>query len=286
MPNLFNFPIMKTMLSLLAVMLVTNTGASQQNAPAGSTIKVAGLQMDVTNDILHNKNRILAGMKEAAAGKAIFLVTPEGSLSGYRSKFNQQELLKALQEIVTYAKELRLGLLLGTCFKDEQELCYNQIRVYAPEGAFLGAQAKILVCSPTDSPGTGEMLDYQQGVLQTFEWNNIRFGTLVCNDLWATPGYTTIPNPYLPLKLKQLGAEVIFHSINSGTNQFYRRFHESSAELWALNLHLPIMEVNAAQGTEKINAQSGLIDSQGVRSVVVPDTGEHLYYCEINLPKK
>lgn len=270
----------------MAVMLLTNIGFSQHITPAGSTIKVAGLQMDVTNDILHNKNRILSGMKEAAAGKAIFLVTPEGSLSGYHSKFNQPELLKAVQEIVSYAKELRLGLLLGTCFKDDQELCYNQIRVYAPDGVFLGAHSKILVCSPTDSPGTGEMLDYQPGVLQTFEWNNIRFGILVCNDLWATPGYTTIPNPYLPLKLKQMGAEVIFHSINSGTNQLYRRFHESSAELWALNLRIPIMEVNAAQGREKINAQSGLIDSNGVRSVVVPDTGEFLYYCEIDLQKK
>ena len=284
--NLFNFQKMKTMLSLLAVMLVTNIGFSQQNSTVGRSIKVAGLQMDVSNDIVQNKNRILSGMKEAAAGKAIFLVTPEGSLSGYHCKFNQKELLKALQEIISYAKELRLGLLLGTCFKDDRELCYNQIRVYTPEGVFLGAHSKILNCSPTDFPGTGEMLDYQEGVLQTFEWNNIRFGTLVCNDLWATPGYTTIPNPYLPLKLKQMGAEVIFHSINSGTNQFYRRFHESSVELWALNLHIPIMEVNAAHGKEKINAQSGLIDLNGVRSVVVPDTGEYLYYCEINLNKK
>lgn len=83
-----------------------------------------------------------------------------------------------------------------------------------------------------------------------------------------------------------MGAQVIFHSINSGTNQLYRRFHESSAELWALNLHIPIMEVNAAHGQEKINAQSGLIDSNGIRLVVVPDSGDHLYYCEINLNKK
>ena len=242
--------------------------------------------MDVTNDIVKNKKRILSGMKEAAAAKAIFMVTPEGSLSGYHCKFNQKELLTALEEIVSYAKKLKLGLLLGTCFKDDQELCYNQIRIYAPEGIFLGVHSKILNCSPTDFPGTGEMLEYQEGVLQTFEWNNIRFGTLICNDLWATPGYTTIPNPYLPFKLKQMGAEVIFHSINSGTNQLYRQFHESSAELWALNLHIPIMEVNAAHGREKINAQSGLIDSNGSRPVVVPDTGDHLFYCEINLNKK
>jgi predicted amidohydrolase len=237
--------------------------------------------MNVTNDIGQNKARILAGMKKAAAGNAVFLVTPEGSLSGYQSKFDQQELLKALAQVVSYAKGLRLGLLLGTCFQNDQQLCYNQVRVYTPEGVFLGAHSKILVCSPTDSPGTGEMLDYQPGVLQTFIWNRIRFGILICNDLWATPGYTTIPNPYLALELKQMGAEVIFHSVNSGTDQLYRRFQESSAELWALHLHIPIMEVNAAHGKEKINAQSGLIDSRGVRSVIVPDVGEHLFFCEI-----
>lgn len=255
-------------------------------AGADSTIKVAGLQMDVTNDIVKNKDRILSGIKEAAAAKAIFLITPEGSLSGYHCKFNQKELLMAMQEIIAYAKELKLGLMLGTCFKIDEELCHNQIRIYAPEGKFLGAHSKVLNCSPVDFPGTGEMLEYEEGVLQTFEWNNIRFGTLICNDLWATPGYTTIPNPYLPLKLKQMGAEVIFHAINSGNNQRYRNFHESSVELWALSLHIPIMEVNAAQGKEKINAQSGLIDVNGVRSVVVPDTGEHLFYCQIKLNKK
>jgi len=256
---------------------------SQENVVFGNKLRVAGLQMNVTNDISANKARILAGIKEAAEGKAIFLATPEGSLSGYRSQFDQIELSKALQEVLSLAAELKLGLLLGTCFKDDQGLCYNQVRIYSPEGLFIGAHSKILVCSPIDRPGTGEMLQYQQGTLQTFVWNNIRFGALVCNDLWATPGYTTLSNPYLPLRLKEMGAQVIFHSINSGTTQRYRGFHESSAELWALHLQLPIMEVSAAHGNEKINAQSGLIDSNGFRSVVVPDSGEHLYFCDIDL---
>jgi len=274
---------MKTILSLLTVLLAINTCLSQGDIAADHKIRVAGLQMNVTNSISENKGKILSGIREAVAGKATFLVTPEGSLSGYRSKFDQQELLTAMKDVLALAKELKIGLLLGTCFKNDQGSCYNQVRIYSPLGEFLGAHSKILVCSPIDEPGTGEMLEYEQGVLQTFLWNNIRFGALVCNDVWATPGYTTIPNPYLPLKLKEMGAEVIFHSINSGTNQRYRKFHESSAELWALNLQIPVMEVNAAQGSEKINAQSGLIDSNGIRAVLVPDSGEHLYFCEINL---
>jgi predicted amidohydrolase len=45
-------------------------------------------------------------------------------------------------------------------------------------------------------PGTGEMVEYGEGTLWTFDWNGYRFGILICNDLWATPGYT-MPNPYL-----------------------------------------------------------------------------------------
>lgn len=252
-------------------------------AQVPGNLRVAGLQMNVSNDIAANKTRILSGIRDAAAGKANFLITPEGSLSGYRSTFDQKELEPALNEVLVLARALKLGMLLGTCFKDEEGLCYNQIRIYSPEGSFLGAHSKILVCSPVDKPGTGEMEQYTPGTLQTFEWNQLRFGALVCNDLWATPGYTTILNPYLPLRLKEMGAQVIFHAINSGTSQKYRPFHESSAELWALHLGIPIMEVNAAYGDKKGNAQSGLIDRQGGRAVKVPDSGDQLFFCDIEV---
>ncbi len=238
------------------------------------TVKVAGYQMQVTQDIAQNKRNVLAAMREVAAERADFLVTPEGSLSGYHSHFDQNELVAALHEIVTLAKDLQLGLLLGTCFKEEDGLCYNQIRIHAPDGQFLGAHSKILVC-------TDEMKDYQPGLLQAFQWNDLCFGALVCNDLWATPGYTSLPNPYLPFQLKQMGADIIFHSSNSGSNPLYRGFHDASVEVWARSLHIPIMEVNAAQGTQKINARSGLIGRDGQREVTVPDTGEHIFYCNI-----
>jgi predicted amidohydrolase len=144
----------------------------------------------------------------------------------------------------------------------------------------MGAYSKILRCSELDVPGTGEMTEYAEGILRTFEWKGSIFGILICNDLWATPGYTTMPNPYLAWKLKQMGAQFIVHCINSGTAQFYKPFHESSAELWALSLHIPILEVNAAQ-EERINAQSGLIDAQGIRILRVPDTGTQFFIVDV-----
>lgn len=252
-------------------------------------ITISGLQMDVTENVKNNRDQIMKGIERAATAGSSFLATPEGSLSGYTNNFNQSEVSMALKEILSVAVKMKVGLLLGTCYKEQVkgvEYCYNQVRVYSPEGSFMGAYSKILRCSNMDLPGTGEMVDYVEGELKTFDWNGLRFGILICNDLWATPGYTTTPNPYLAWKLKQMGVQFIVHCINSGTVQKYRPFHESSAELWALSMKIPILEVNAAHGEEKINAQSGLIDSDGERTLRVPDSGVELFTARISLSSK
>lgn len=267
-------------------MSANSWGQKTENNFGIKSIKIAGLQMDISTEIDQNKITIINNIKEAAKANAKFLVTPEGSLSGYHSKFNQEDLNKALQEIIEAAINNNIGLFLGTCYKEQSGnnvYCFNQVRAYSSNGDFLGAQSKYLLCSPIDYPGTGEMNDYVQGSTNIIESEGIKFGILICNDLWATPGYTTIPNPYLPLKVQQLGAEVILHSINSGTNQKYKNFHESSVEIWADALQIPIMEVNAAKGSIRLNARSGLINKNGERINIVPDVGEHLFYCNIEL---
>jgi len=269
---------------IFLVQLVIHEPGRAQVLNESARIKIAGYQMIVSNDINSNKQKILAGMKHAAGEGADFLVTPEGSLSGYTSNFDQEQLQKALSEIESATKELNLGLMLGTCFKEiigGTEYCYNQVRVYEPGGQFMGAYSKILRCSSLDFPGTGEMLDYVEGELKTFDWKGNIFGILICNDLWATPGYTTMSNPYLAWKIKQMGAQFIVHCINSGTNQKYKPFHESSAELWALSLKIPIMEINASCGEQPVNARSGFIDAKGERIIIVPDTGENIFFAPL-----
>jgi predicted amidohydrolase len=272
-------------LCFFSVLIVPATiGQPKNGTKADSSILLAGLQMNVTPVIKDNLEQILSGIHKASAAGASFLVTPEGSLSGYNSTFSREELKSALEKVKTSAAEMKVGLILGTCFKElrnGKELCYDQVRVYAPDGTFKGAYSKILRCSPIDLPGTGEMVEYVEGELRTFDWNGLRFGILVCNDLWATPGYTTMPNPYLVMKLKQMGSQFIVHCINSGTVQKYRPFHESSAELWALSAKIPILEVNASHGNEMINAQSGLIEANGERSIRVHDTGVQFFTARI-----
>jgi predicted amidohydrolase len=273
-------------LAVLVLFAPSAIGQSASQVKEGkSSILLSGLQMNVTNDIKINQEQIIKGIREAAQEGASFLITPEGSLSGYTSNFNQSKLNAAIKEITASAVEMKVGLMLGTCYKEViggKEFCFNQVRMYAPDGEFIGEYSKILRCSNLDVPGTGEMVEYAEGDLKIFDWEGFRFGILICNDLWATPGYTTMPNPYLPWKLKQMGAQFIVHCINSGTDQKYRPFHESSAELWAFSTHIPILEVNAAQRKEIINAQSGLIDNNGERTLRVADSGEQFFTVRIN----
>lgn len=261
--------------------------ATAQSGIGKSIFVLSGLQMTVTNDIKVNQVKILNGIKKAALDSSDFLVTPEGSLSGYTNDFYKRDLAIALEEIIAEDRKLKVGIMLGTCYKEligGKEFCFNQVRVYGPDGLLMGSYSKILRCSSLDIPGSGEIVDYVEGELMTFDWNGLRFGILICNDLWPTPGYTTMPNPYLPWKLKQMGVQLIIHCINSGTTQKYRPFHESSAELWAFATHIPIFEVNAAHGNEMINAQSGLINKDGERSLKVPETGDQYFSVKISIP--
>jgi predicted amidohydrolase len=250
-------------------------------------VRVAGIQMRQSRAVAENEAEILAALRRAGADGAHFLLTPEGSLSGYYAGFDREEVAAATARLSAAAAQAGVGLALGTCFKEVEEgeeFCYNQVRVYSPGGEYLGYHAKILRCSRLAHPGTGEMRDYVEGRLRTFEWEGRRFGALICNDLWATPGWTTMPNPYLPWKLKLLGAQFLLHAICSGDDPRNRPFHESSTELWARTLNLPIFQVNAAapEGA-RVNAPSGLVGADGARLVTVPDEGEHYFVGEIAL---
>jgi len=253
-------------------------------------VRIAGVQMEVTHDVSRNEQRLRAAIDQAAQEAADFLLTPEGSLSGYWSGFDREEVAAAALRLAAAAAEDRVGLALGTCYKaleGENEYCYNQVRFHSPEGEYLGFHAKILRCSSLSHPGTGEMQQYVEGKLRTFEWRGLRFGALICNDLWATPGWTTTANPYLPWKLKQLGADLILHAVYSGGDQTLRPFHEVSTELWARALGLPIVQVNAARADgQPVNASSGAVDASGNRYVKADDCGDQFFVCDVVIPDR
>jgi predicted amidohydrolase len=279
------------------------SAAESPVAPAPVKLTVAGLQMVVSTDVEANEKAVHRGIEKAAAARADFLLTPEGSVSGYYPGFDGAAVTAAVQRLARHARESRVGLLLGTCYKEmaedapspfelhldpsargqRQELCLNQVRVYEPGGEYLGAHSKILLTSTLRHPGTGEMRDYVAGTLRTFSWRGVCFGVLICNDLWATPGYTTTPNPYLAWRLRQMGAQVIFHAVNSGFVQFYRPYHEMNQALWAGALGIPIVAANASHEVDPVNCRSGVVGPNGERKNEAPDIGEQFFSCELSL---
>ncbi|MFN8008088.1 MAG: nitrilase-related carbon-nitrogen hydrolase [Terriglobia bacterium] len=168
-------------------------GANRNPDTSARELTVAGLQLIASKDVKANEQSIHRAIDKAAALKVDFLLTPEGSLSGYYPDFDRLVVQAAVQRLAQNAKERGVGLLLGTCYKEleedtpsllvgpnskpsePREYCYDQIRVYAPNGEFLGAYSKILLCSSIYRPGTGEMRDYVAGTLRTFQWEGICF---------------------------------------------------------------------------------------------------------------
>lgn len=273
--------------------------ASPASAGKPRELTVAGFQMLVSeSDIGANERAIHRAIDQAAGVKADFLLTPEGSLSGYNADFDRVTVADTIERVAQHAKESGVGLLLGTCYKKEEEgfvgpdptprrleCCYNQVRVYAPDGEYLGFHAKILLTSPIRIPGTGEMRAYVIGTLRTFAWDGICFGALICNDLWATPGATVMSNPYLAWRLKEMGAQVIFHAVNTaGTPLLYRPYTESNQSLWAGALSIPIVSVNAANlDGAPTNCRSGVWGPDGQRKCEAKDSGEQFYSYKLPL---
>jgi len=248
-------------------------------------VRIAGIQMASTN-VRENEAKIVNALKKAAADKVDILVTPEGALSNDTPKFDGKEVAEAVERVRAKARELKVAMALGTCYKetiDGKEVSYNQVRVYNAEGEFLGAHNKILRTSSTKAPGTGQMAAFQGGPLQIFTIKGLRFGCLICNNLWASPGWTTIPNPYLAWKLKELGAQFILHSVDSGPNLDFKAYHESNVQLHAKAQDLHIVEVNSANLEKPINARSGLVGPKGTWLLSVPDVGEQYFTCEFEV---
>ena len=101
-------------------------------------LRVAGAKLPVSTDIAENQTRICTAIERAAAAKADILLTPEGSLSGYTHEFDAAAARKSLATVTQLAHTKRVGLALGTCFVEDDGHCYNQIRFYRPDGAYLG----------------------------------------------------------------------------------------------------------------------------------------------------
>lgn len=250
-------------------------------------LRVAAAQIAVLNDDIPKNVGTLKRMIERAGEEgADILLTPEGALSGYTPFFDRKAARQGLDEITAHARRHHVGLALGTCFEEPEDgQCYNQLRFYDKQGKFLGFHSKTLNTGTLSDPPRGEIEHYAVRPLQTFQFEGVCVGGLVCNDLWANPGCTPQDDPHLSQQLSRLGAKVILHAVNGGRNgspfsvEVVRKFHETQLQMRAVAGKVWIVTVDSCHPPSwPTSAPSGVVRPDGLWAVQAPERGESLIH--------
>jgi predicted amidohydrolase len=253
-------------------------------------LTIALAQIPVTNDIQTNVDTIKRAIGFAKDYKADILLTPEGSLSGYTPEFDKQKMREALVDIESTAKIACVGLALGTCNYENDGTCYNQLRFYNKHGDFLGFHTKTLLCGTLDELSEGEINCFSVNPLKVFNFHGIIIGGLICNDMWANPVYTPMPDVHLSNQLAKMGAKIIFHSVNGGrdnseiSQKVMKSYHEANHRLRAISGNVWIATVdNSAPHSIPCSSYGGIVSPAGEWAYRLPDKCEQLGVCSINL---
>jgi predicted amidohydrolase len=214
------------------------------------------------------------------------MVTPEMILTGYHGKFDQVERDQLIDTIIRPAcARHHVTLILGagsyrSSIGRRSKRPYIQAMVIGSDGAVLGAHDKVL-------PTGGDLKWCARGSkrnLRAFRSQGLSFGVTICNDFWATPGYTTLPDINVPLLLAQQKARVIFHTIASGSDAGYLDFHTQRMEERAIRAGVWVVSANCVRDRRTpCNAPSGIVDPSGTWRASAPLIGEHLAIARINL---
>lgn len=252
-------------------------------------MRIALAQMPVVSDVSKNVETLLRAVQFAVDQRADVLLTPEGSLSGYTHQFDTQSVKAGLAEVTTRARAGNLALALGTCFVEEDDNCYNQIRFYEGSGTYLGFHSKTLCCGTLETPSRGEIEHYAVAPLRTYELSGVRVGGLVCNDLWANPCCTPMSDPYLLQQLQQMDVHLVFHAVNGGRSsdpwsEVNWQFHESNLRMRARAASMYIATVdNCFPADVPCSSPSGLVGPQGQWLGRCVERGEQFLCCDIPL---
>lgn len=233
-------------------------------------LKIALAQIPVTTDITANTAAVIRGVEFAHKENADILLTPEGSLSGYTKDFDNELFAEALDKVTSLAKEYSVGLALGTCFKEPDGKSYNQQQYYDAGGNFFGAHCKILLCCDPENINEGEMNEFSSASLVTRTFKGVTTGGLICNDMWANPGYTPSDDVHLSRQLAKMGAKIIFHSVNGGrdgsewSREVIFSYHETNLRMRAAADKIFIASVDNCYPVDmQCSSQSGIVGPDG-----------------------
>src|SRR5215471_6161611 len=194
-------------------------------------------QVLTTRDVGRNLTTAREVLDQARREGADWVLFPEGFLSGYYAGFDQKKVASAFAEVQALCRKHRIIGLIATGWKQDGKT-YDEIRIVDATGKTADQYAKTCLCYNESEFTAG-------GYPMIHVLGGTKFGTLICNDLWVTPGFSDGPDPHLTLKLAKAGAQVIFHAVNSGNNLNLRSYQESNLLIRAWEAKCPIVTVDA-----------------------------------------
>lgn len=261
-----------------------------------NTIRFAGAQIPVTRELEVNIIEIKKALDWASVNSVDFLLTPEGSLSGYIPDFDTyngrtiQDLYEAEKQVVEYAVQKGVNLCLGTKYGEEDERFpeeyrrENQIRFYSNNGTLAGKTNKFYI---TEGDHTYRDNDISSVSLQFKDNQPFSAAGLICNDFWGGP---IEQNVSLPIHcVEYLKTHVIFHSSNGlrgilpNYDEITNAWHEGNLRMMSFCTGIPIITVDTCymmNGDEyhgKTSSQSGIL-LNGKWLTDVPRTSTQYFY--------
>ena len=99
----------------ITILFCTFVPVSHSNDQQNRSLRIATAQIPVSNSISDNSATIHRALEVAIKEGADILLTPEGSLSGYTPKFDQEKVDEELRKTVKRASKAGVALALGTC---------------------------------------------------------------------------------------------------------------------------------------------------------------------------
>jgi predicted amidohydrolase len=266
------------------------------------TIRLAGAQIPCTDNLKENIKHIKNAIKWAGDNNVDYLLTPEGSLSGYFPGWDEykertiDDIYTAERELVDYAVQNKVGLCLGTMWGETDDTFpqgyrkENQIRFYSNTGKLLGTSNKMYVLPSYDQTVVSEdvsVIDMHHSP------QNFWATGLVCNDFWGGPLKNQISLPIYAAEQKN--TQVIFHATNGfrGELPVYDEitdaWHEGNLRMISFAIGIPIVTVDNAckmNGIEgdyegKTSSTSGIL-LNGEWKVKAPRNGIHYFYYDFN----
>lgn len=263
------------------------------------SIRYAGAQIPCTDDLNRNIEEIKKAITWASDNNVDYILTPEGSLSGYFPGFETyngrtlDDLYAAEKEVVEYAINLGVGLCLGTMWcEDDTRFTEgyrreNQIRFYSKDGLFLGSTNKHYAIPEYDGTAASDDINI------IYMPEKIKAAGLLCNDFWGG----SLEGGNLPIHVAEhLGAHIIFHATNGyrGEKTHYDEitniWHEGNLRMVSYSTGIPIITVDNCymmDGKEyhgPTSSTSGIL-LNGIWQVKAPRTGTQYFYYDINLLK-